>query len=37
MYECCREMLKKVEIKPGTTTAGKGKEEGGKLTRSGIL
>lgn len=23
-------------FKPGTTTAGKGKEEGGKLTRSGM-
>lgn len=28
--------IKNVDFKPGTTTAGKGKEEGGKLTRSGM-
>lgn len=26
MYKCCREILKNVDFKPGTTTAGKGKE-----------
>lgn len=34
MYKVLQGDIKNVDFKPGTTTAGKGKEEGGKLTRS---
>lgn len=36
MYEVLQGGKENGVFKPGTTTAGKGKEEGGKLTRSGM-